>query len=35
MGAPDFFIGLEGGGGGGGLRSTPLEHSFIQTQCKI
>ncbi len=41
MGAPDFFISLEGGGGvgeavgGGVLRSTALEHPFIQTQWKI
>ncbi len=29
----DFLIGLRGGGGG--LRSTAVEHPFIQTQWKI
>ncbi len=36
---PDFFIGLRGEGGGGRdqrrLRTTALEHPFIQTQWKI
>ncbi len=26
-----LFYGFKGGGGGGGLRSTALEHPFVQT----